>query len=120
AQEVREAAESFKDFKAADKDGLINEVLKVLPEKVPSRLAEEFTGMLRGDAYPKEWSEALVVLIFKSGDPGNEVKYRPITLLSTMFRLFEAVLLRRLQRFLEVHPFIDPHQVGFQSRRSCE
>jgi hypothetical protein len=31
---VREAALSFKDFKAADKDGLINEVLKVLPNKL--------------------------------------------------------------------------------------
>jgi hypothetical protein len=59
-------------------------------------------------------------LLFKSGDPTNEANYRPITLHSAMFRLFEAVLLKRLQKFLEVHPFIDPQQIGFQSKRSCE
>jgi hypothetical protein len=120
AQEVRAAALSFKDFKAADKDGLINEVLKVLPNKVLTKLAAEFTKMFRGDAYPKEWTDAFVVLLFKSGDATNEANYRPITLLSAMFRLFEAVLLKRLQRFLEVHPFVDPQQIGFQAKRSCE
>jgi hypothetical protein len=120
AQEVREAAESFKDHKAADKDGMINEVLKVLPDRVLSLLAVEFTKMLRGDAYPKEWTEAFVVLLFKGGESTNEANYRPITLLSAMFRLFEQVLLTRLKKFLEVHPFIDPQQIGFQSKRSCE
>jgi hypothetical protein len=120
AKEVREAAASFKDYKAADMSGLINEVLKVLPEAMYARLAAEFTKMLRGDVYPAAWSEAFVVLLFKSGDPANEANYRPITLLSAMFRLFESVLLVRLRAFLEVHPFIDPQQMGFQSKRSCE
>ncbi len=120
AKEVRDAAASFKDYKAADMSGLINEVLKVLPESMYTRLAAEFTKMLRGDTYPAAWSEAFVVLLFKSGDPANEANYRPITLLSAMFRLFEAVLLVRLRAFLEVLPFIDPQQLGFQSKRSCE
>ncbi len=118
--EVREAGLLFSDNKAADIRGMVNEIFKILPHIANEKLALEFTRIIKGEKYPSEWTEALVVLIFKNGDPSLAANYRPITLLSAFFRLLEAVLLKRIKEWLKIKPFIDPNQLGFQPQRSCE
>jgi hypothetical protein len=80
SEDVHHAIKSMKDNKAADIDGIVNEVLKKLPNLVVQKLAESFTDLAFGKSYPENWTKALVILLFKSGDPTSAGNYRPITL----------------------------------------
>lgn len=108
------------DHKASDINGMTNEVFKNLPSSVYDALANHFTALLlHGGAYPKEWVDALVILLFKSGILTDAANYRPITLLQIIFKLFEYVLKNRLHPWLAKNPFMDPQQFGFEPGRSC-
>lgn len=48
----------------------------------------------------------------------NKSSYRPISLLSTMGKVFEKLLLKRLQPILEERSLIPTHQFGFRSNHS--
>jgi hypothetical protein len=53
----------------------------------------------------------------KPGKPPNELtSYRPISLLLTVFKVFEKILLKRLVPMVEDNRFIPIHQFGFRQR----
>ena len=100
--------------------GVINELIVLLPVSFVSILTAKFNELLTHEhRIPKEWSDGLVVLLFKGGVPTEPDKYRPITLLSAIFKLFEAVLLVRLQQWLPHKNFISPQQCGSSSRTAA-
>ena len=45
--------------------------------------------MLHTGIYPNAFKIAKVILIFKKGDPSLLTSYRPISLLSTLSKIFE-------------------------------
>ena len=61
---------------------------------------------------PAEWRHALIKPLFKDGDPTLFPNYRPIALMCTATKVFEALLLPRLRRLLE--PGLSPAQFGFR------
>jgi len=67
---------------------------------------------------PKLWLESKVIAILKpnkdASDPNN---YRPISLLSTMYKHFERLLLARLQPIVEKS--LPLEQAGFRQNRNC-
>ncbi|XP_046976516.1 uncharacterized protein LOC124542632 [Vanessa cardui] len=59
------------------------------------------------------WSRSVVVLFFKKGDKTLLKNYRPISLLSHVYKLFSRVITNRLaRRFDEFQP---PEQAGFRT-----
>lgn len=79
-----------------------------------------FSKIIDSGKVPKPWLEAKVIAILKPGKPAQDPKsYRPISLLSTVYKLFERVLARRLTPVFEKH--YPPEQAGFREGRStCE
>ena len=65
---------------------------------------------------PKQWSQALVSLIYKKGDPSDCGNYRPICLLNSAYKVFAMILLKRLQK-AGADDRIWCSQFGFRSRR---
>ncbi|KAL1487554.1 hypothetical protein ABEB36_015773 [Hypothenemus hampei] len=58
-------------------------------------------------------------MISKPGKPPNEVtSYRPISLLPTISKLFEKILLKRLKPVIDNNKIIPDHQFGFRERHS--
>ena len=48
---------------------------------------------------PQPWKEAVTILIYKKGDDSDITNFRPIALMSTMYKLFMGVLAKRLTRW---------------------
>lgn len=70
---------------------------------------------MRTCALPKNWKTAKIILIEKPGKNPNKVEsYRPISLLSTMSKLFEKLLVQRLKPVISVRNLIPNHQFGFR------
>ena len=68
--------------------------------------------------FPNQLKIAKVVPVYKSGPPKDRHNYRPISLLSTIFKIFKRVILNRLVSFLERNNSIITTQFGFRHKHS--
>lgn len=65
---------------------------------------------------PEEMLKARVVLIYKKGDTSKYSNYRPMSLLNSMYKLFAAIIQKRLAAKLDKH--LQQTQYGFRANRS--
>ena len=54
----------------------------------------------------------------KSGDRNDAGNFRPISLLPIISKVFEKLLFKRIEHFLNVNRVLSPSQFGFRSKRS--
>ncbi|KAH7708744.1 endonuclease-reverse transcriptase [Aphelenchoides avenae] len=76
------------------------------------QLARIFTQCLRKKKIPPQWKESTTVLLYKKGDARNLKNYRPICLLSVVYKLFTKVLTRRITDNLDREQPVE--QAGFR------
>ena len=68
--------------------------------------------------FPNQLKIAKVVPVYKSGPPEDLHNYRPISLLSTISKIFERVIPNRLVSFMERKNLIIATQFGFRHKHS--
>ncbi|KAL4112199.1 hypothetical protein QTP88_016033 [Uroleucon formosanum] len=75
--------------------------------------------MLRLSYFPTIWKHAVVIVIPKAGKPKNLASsYRPISLLPTLGKLFEKLILLRIRPILHERQIISTTQFGFRPGHS--
>jgi hypothetical protein len=91
--EVQDAIRGLKVAKSPGPNGLPNRALKHLPERALSILFALFNAALLAQYFGPVWKHSRVISILKPGkDPSLPSSYRPISLLDTMGKLFEKIL----------------------------
>jgi hypothetical protein len=104
-----------------DVDNISNRMLKHLPVEMINKLVVLFNKCLTELKVPADWKTALVqMLTKKSNDASNINNYRPISITLCIARLFERVILGRLQRHLERNNVIIQQQSGFRHNRQTK
>ncbi|KAE9414177.1 hypothetical protein Angca_006084, partial [Angiostrongylus cantonensis] len=98
---IRHAISSVKYRTAPGPDRIRSEHLKNLPPVLVSTLPRLFTRYLSDCMVPTQWKTSKTVLLFKKGDPHDIGNYRPICLLSVVYKLFTRVILNRIDRTLD-------------------
>ena len=82
-------------------------------------MAEIFTAILHERAeLPECWRSAEVRVLFKEGDDKDPANYRPICMLTIMYKVFSKILCNRMAEELDAAQPVD--QAGFRSGFSCE
>jgi hypothetical protein len=71
------------------------EMLRHADDRTLALLAEWFNSRFSGD-FDDSWSPILVTLIPKTGNANRVSAYRPISLLSTLYKAFELLLMKRM------------------------
>lgn len=100
-------------------DFITGKVLKELPRKGIILLALIFNAILRLEYFPIQLKIAQLVVILKPGKPPNEASsYRPISLLPIVSKLFEKLILKRLNPIIDDLNLIPDHQFGFRKQHS--
>jgi hypothetical protein len=96
-----------------------NFIVKNLPRKVIIYLSHLFNALFRLSYFPKTWKHSIIILILKPNKPPeNPESYRPISLLPTLSKIFEKILLKRLLS-IATNANIIPHtQFGFRAHHS--
>ncbi|KAK6744295.1 hypothetical protein RB195_011164 [Necator americanus] len=101
SSEVRHAIMSVRNRTAPGPDRIRPEHLKSLPSVLINTLARLFTRYLSKCKVPKQWKTSKTVLLYKKGDPHDIGNYRPICLLSVIYKLFTRVILDRIEKVLD-------------------
>ncbi|CAG9565547.1 unnamed protein product [Danaus chrysippus] len=110
--EIRMALKQLKNNRAPGDDGITAELLKAGGEPILRALQKLFNSVILEGQTPQAWHRSVVVLFFKKGDNTLLKNYRPISLLSHVYKLFSRVLTNRLARRLD--DFQPPEQAGFR------
>ena len=115
-QEVSDAVSSSANFKAAGLDLIFNEALKHGGSHLCSSLHLLFTSVWQSELTPRAWSRALIHLIPKGHDADMLLpsSYRPISLTSSVSKIFEKVLLGRLDCYAAASDLLPAEQAGFR------
>ena len=88
--ELERAIKSLKNNKAARQEDILNEQIKHFGPVVLAWLLELFNFCLQNKTIPNVWRQSKVVAFLKPGKtPDNPKHFRPISLLCTLFKLYE-------------------------------
>jgi hypothetical protein len=117
-KEVREAIAALHRNKAGGVDSLNNDFYKDCEDVMVEVLVREFNNIQRGAPMPRSFGQGIVIPLRKKGDSPNPLDYRPITLLTTTYKLLAKVLATRLQDILL--RIIGEAQQGFVRDRLME
>lgn len=119
-KEVRKAIKNNVNPKKSPGFDLINgKMIRELPEAGVKLLTFIFNAILRIGYFPKKWKIAQIILIPKPGKNPAQVKsYRPISLLPILSKLFEKLLLKRIQSLTSQRVLIPDHQFGCRNQHS--
>ena len=68
---------------------------------------------------PSDWKEANVIPAFKKGDHHLPNNYRPISLISVVYKVFESIVKDSIVSHMMKNNLISKLQHGFLSKQSC-
>ena len=99
-----------------------NEVLRLgTTTSLFHHLARLFTSFVQLGYIPTAWKLATLGMLLKPDKlPSLTTSYRPISLISSIMKLFERVIEQRLRSHLEHIGFINKHQSGFRKVKSTD
>ena len=69
---------------------------------------------------PIKWKYSFITPIFKKSDPSRKENYRPISITSTISRVFKLLITKHITLFLLKNSLLSKHQFGFMSGKSVE
>jgi len=116
--EVTQIVFSLKTKLSTGHDNISTKVLKELIKGIATPLALLINKSLAEGKFPKQLKIAKVVPIYKNGGRDLLNNYRPISLLTSLSKVFEKVIFNRLYKFLDLKDIFDPRQFGFRPKHS--
>ena len=85
-------------------------------------LAEPLCFMIKAfieeGKFPEHLKQAHVIPIFKKGDNEDPDNYQPISITSSLAKVFEQILRERMNEYLERNNLLGPLQFGFRAKYS--
>jgi hypothetical protein len=93
---------SVKPGEASGLDGVYPEFIKNSGRKNKEWLVRLFNGILTTGKLPKLFKQAKIIAILKPGKGGTDAShYRPISLLSVVYKILERLILQRIQPLID-------------------
>jgi hypothetical protein len=131
--DVRKAIKELANNKATGLDEIPAEVYKVLADLNEKKSKDEeekedntfitalmlcFNAyMLNSTPIPDSWRTSVMILLYKGGDKLDIANFRPITLISVMYKTYANILAKRLSQFVEKNDVLSIAQAGFRRQR---
>lgn len=111
---------SLSNSGAKDIYGMSNNLIKKHAVHLSPPLTILFNTLLEQGSFPTELKFATVKPIFKSGDKSLTSNYRPISILPIFSKLYEKLILARLNEHIDRNKIIHPNQFGFIAKSNTE
>lgn len=111
-EETIKAINTQKLDKAPGSDLVTNELLKATLPVIAPRLTDIFNEIINTENIPEDWTKSTIILLHKKGDKGDIANYRPISLMSNIYKVFSKIILSRITNTLEENQ--PKEQAGFR------
>ena len=118
--ELSRLINSLPNKTSCDIDEINNILLKKISKGILPALCALFNTSLETGVFPELMKTAEVVPLHKGGDKSQETNYRPISLLTTLSKILEKVMYKRVYNFLNSTGQIYNKQYGFRSKHSTD
>jgi len=112
AEEIRQACSRVRGNTAPGIDSLSSIIIKHCGPMTADKLAEVLNRMFADNKFPASLVHANTILLFKKGDALDIGNYRPISLLSTVYKVLTRVITRRVEEV--VSSKLPVEQAGFR------
>ncbi|KAL1447126.1 hypothetical protein WDU94_003498 [Cyamophila willieti] len=97
--ELKTIIKDVKNKKAPGEDNIQGIILKKVPDNILEVLVDVLNSSIRWNHFPKTWKNGIIIPIKKpKKDPHLPSSYRPISLLPILGKIFEKVILTRIQK----------------------
>lgn len=119
-EEIDRAIKRMCRGKAVGIDDYMNEIFMYGGEKVVEATWRLCHKVFQDEKYPKDWARGLIFPLFKGGPEEwrhNPLKYRGITLLSVLGKVYVSVLNERVTEWAEKGNILAEEQAGFRKGR---
>jgi hypothetical protein len=120
SEDVSSFISSLKNSKSPGFDKVSSAMIKKIAPSIIPILTYLYNFSLMTGEFPRCLKSAIVVPIFKRGDPTQPNCYRPISLLSVFSKILEKVVKKQLLSFLNKNKFFSNNQFGFREGMSTE
>ena len=120
--EIRAKIYEASQWKAPGPDGLPAAVWRELWPIVKDDVTDLFRSSIKDSYLPHQWRQAKIVPLRKPGKENYAIAkaWRPISLLSTLGKVLEAVIAERISFLAEEHGLLPQNHFGARRRRSAE
>ena len=92
------------------------ELFKWMDDDNLEHVSEVINNWWENKADATELTKALVVSLYKKGDPKKQENYRPISLLKSIYKIYAGILKKRIEEGIEED--IQKSQFGFRKNKS--
>ena len=113
--EIRTNIKELKTGKSPGLDNIYSEYVKAGGEPLVNALHVLFNHILKTNNVPSSFKEALIVVIFKKDSRLECKNYRPISLLSHIYKLFISIIAARVKN--DLYTSFPPSQAAYQPGR---
>ncbi len=104
--------------KACGPDNITNRMLKMSADSLCKPLAILINKIFITSQYPSCWKFGTIVPLHKKEKKCDPKNYRPVTLLSTLSKICEKVIFKRMFEHVTIHDLLYHQQSGFISGHS--
>lgn len=115
--EISNIISKLKSNKATGVDQITTLTLKNTKPYITVALCHVANIMLNTGRFPDKLKVARVTPCFKDGSKQLLTNYRPISVLPGISKIFEKIILARLNSFITQHKLISKKQYGFQEKK---
>ena len=117
-REIIQLVTKMKNKYSSGYDNLTSVILKKVIHGIASPLTSLINRSLCEGIFPRALKLAKIIPIFKKDDREQIGNYRPISLLTTISKVFERVIFNRFYNYLDKYDLFDKQQFGFRPNLS--
>ena len=118
--EIINVISKLKTSNSTGYDGYNTKFIKLSASLLAPALVKIFNLSINTGVYPNSLKIAKVIPIFKSGSKTSVNNYRPISILSTINKIFEKIIYSRLVNYIDKFKLLYKYQFGFRKNHSTE
>jgi hypothetical protein len=116
SREIENIIWSLKSSKTHGYDEISNNILKACKSVISKPISYLCNKAIHEGIFPDRLKYATIVPVHKKGDKNSKSNYRPISILTSISKIFEKVMHSRLLKHLDDSSILSKHQFGFKPR----